>query len=282
MLVTLLGMVKEVGEEQPCIRVLVAVSIIALQLSRLSYIGLPSSTTILVNESQPENAASPMLVTFLGIKTLVNKEHLENANCLMLVTLLGMVIEVGEEQPFIRVLVAVSIIALQLSRLSYIGLPSSTVILVNEVQPPNTASPMLVTLFGIKILVNEEQPKNARPLILSTPSEITMLVNEEQPSKALFPIIFTLLGITTLVNEEQPEKAKLPIRFILSGITTLVNEEQSEKAQLPMFVTLSGIIIVVKEEQPKNALLGISRVPFGMMATPSLISNLSIVFQFIS
>jgi hypothetical protein len=49
-----------------------------------------------------------------------------------------------------------------------------------------------------------------------------------------------------------------------------------------MFVTLSGIIIVVKEEQPENALLGISPVPSGMMATPSLISNLSIVFQFIS
>ena len=105
----------------------------------------------------------------------------------MLVTLLGMVIEVGEEQPFIRLLLAVSIIAMQLSRLSYIGLPSSTVILVNEVQPPNTASPMLVTLLGIKILVNEEQQTNARPLILSTHSEITMLVNEEHPQKALFP-----------------------------------------------------------------------------------------------
>ena len=109
MLVTLPGTVKEVGEEQPCIRVLVAVSIIALQLSRLSYIEFPSSTTILVNESQPANAASPMLVTFLGIKTLVNKEHLEKAKCLMLVTLPW--IGVDEEQPFIRVLVAVSIIA---------------------------------------------------------------------------------------------------------------------------------------------------------------------------
>ena len=188
MLVTLLGIVKEVGEEQPCIRVLVAVSMIALQFSRLSYIGFPSSTTILVNEVQPANAASPMLVTFLGIKTFVNKEHLEKAKCPMLVTLLGMVIEVGEEQPFIRVLVAVSIIALQLSRLSYIGFPSSKTILVSEVQAANTPSAMLVTLLGIKTLVNEEQPKKAKLPILLTLSGIATFVNEEQ-SQYLQPII---------------------------------------------------------------------------------------------
>ena len=204
MLVTLLGIVKEVGEEQPCIRVLVAVSMIALQFSRLSYIGFPSSTTILVNEVQPANAASPMLVTFLGIKTFVNKEHLEKAKCPMLVTLLGMVIEVGEEQPFIRVLVAVSIIALQLSRLSYIGFPSSTTILVNAVQAANAASAMLVTLLGIKTLVNEEQPKKARPLMLVTLSGITTLLNEEQPEKALLGITLVpsgMIAIPSLISK---------------------------------------------------------------------------------
>ena len=83
MLVTELGMVKEVRKEQPLnalrpmlvtelgkvvdwhptIRVLEAVSIIALQFSRESYIVFPLSTTIEVREEQPENEKSPMLVT---------------------------------------------------------------------------------------------------------------------------------------------------------------------------------------------------------------------------
>ena len=96
MVVTLLGIVLL---PQPINRVLVAVSIIALQLSRLSYVVLPSSTTIEVREEQPEKVPYPMLVTLLEIVMEVREEQSRKAQSLMLVTLLGIVIEVREEQP---------------------------------------------------------------------------------------------------------------------------------------------------------------------------------------
>ena len=60
---------------QACIRVFVAFSIMALQLSLLSYTVLPASTTMLVNPLQRPNASSPMLVTLDGISMLVNPLH---------------------------------------------------------------------------------------------------------------------------------------------------------------------------------------------------------------
>jgi len=66
MLVTLLGITVF---WQPVINVLVAVSIMALQPSRLSYTILPSATTIDVKAPQRLNATNPMLVTLLGIVT---------------------------------------------------------------------------------------------------------------------------------------------------------------------------------------------------------------------
>ena len=66
MLVTLLGTTEF---SQPIIRVLVAVSIIALQFSRLSYIGFPDSTVIASKPVHSQKASSPMLVTLLGIVT---------------------------------------------------------------------------------------------------------------------------------------------------------------------------------------------------------------------
>ena len=95
MLVTLLGIVLLL---QPINRVLVAVSIIALQLSRLSYLVLPSSTTIEVREEQPPKADFPMLVTLLGIMIEAREEQSPKALSPMLVTLLGMVTEVRERQ----------------------------------------------------------------------------------------------------------------------------------------------------------------------------------------
>ena len=55
----------------PTINVLEAVSIMALQLPRESYLVLPLSTVRLVRPSQPENAEMPMEVTEFGISTLV-------------------------------------------------------------------------------------------------------------------------------------------------------------------------------------------------------------------
>ena len=55
----------------PVISFPVAVSIIALQLFLLSYIGLLLSTVILVKLLQLENASSPILVVLDGISKLV-------------------------------------------------------------------------------------------------------------------------------------------------------------------------------------------------------------------
>ena len=76
---------------QPVINVFVDVSIIALQLFRESYTVFPDSTTIDVKPLQKAKAASPMLVTLLGIVMLVKPLQLEKADPPMLVTLLGIV-----------------------------------------------------------------------------------------------------------------------------------------------------------------------------------------------
>jgi len=55
----------------PNINVFVAVSIIALQLSLLSYLGFKESTTILVKLEQLLKAESPIVVTLSGIVILV-------------------------------------------------------------------------------------------------------------------------------------------------------------------------------------------------------------------
>ena len=59
--------------------------------------------------------------------------------------------------PAIRVLVAVSMIALQFFLLSYTVFLSSTFMLINPVQSRNAFSPMLVTLSGIVMFVKPVQ-----------------------------------------------------------------------------------------------------------------------------
>ena len=106
-----------------------------------------------VRQLQPEKAEFPMLVTLDGILIEVRPEQPQNAMCPMFVTPSGMVIEDRMEQPskalfpmlitpegmtvllqpFISVLVLVSIIALQLLRESYVVFPLATVIEVNNV-----------------------------------------------------------------------------------------------------------------------------------------------------
>ena len=110
---------------------------------------------MLVSPVQPLNAERPMLVTLLGIVMLVSPLQSSNAELPMLVTLLGITVFL---QPETRVLVSVSIIALQSSRLSYFVLLPSTTMLVSPLQPLNALSPMLVTLLGIVMLVSPEQP----------------------------------------------------------------------------------------------------------------------------
>jgi len=98
---------------QPAINVLVAVSIMALQLLRESYFGLSLATEMVARPEQPSNAQPPMEVTELGMLMAVRLEQPENAPMPMEVTELGIVVFL---QPAINVLVAVSIMALQLLR----------------------------------------------------------------------------------------------------------------------------------------------------------------------
>ena len=88
----------------------------------------------LVKPLQPWNAPSPMEVTELGIVTLVKPLQSSNAEERMEETELGMVVDL---HPAISVLVAVSIMALQLSRESYFGFPELTIMLVKPLQPRN-------------------------------------------------------------------------------------------------------------------------------------------------
>jgi EamA domain-containing membrane protein RarD len=83
-----------------------------------------------------------MLVTLMGMVMLVKPLKL-NAAFPMQVTLLGMFEFL---HPDIKVLLAVSMIALQLSRESNIVFPELTVILIRLEQSENAPTPMLVTL----------------------------------------------------------------------------------------------------------------------------------------
>ena len=122
-----------------------------------------------------------MLVTLLGITMEVRPEQPEKAFSPMFVTLLGMVVD---WHPTIRVLEAVSIMALQFSRESYIVLPLSTTMEVREEQPMNAQSPMLVTELGMVMEVREEQSWNDNPPMLVTLLGIMMEVKPEQSLKA--------------------------------------------------------------------------------------------------
>ena len=89
---------------------------------------------ILAKSLQSKNANSPIAVTVLGMLILVRLVRKLNAHSPMLMMELGIVVFM---QPINNVLVAVSIIALQLSRESNTALPLATVMLVSPVQPLN-------------------------------------------------------------------------------------------------------------------------------------------------
>ena len=108
-----------------------------------------------------------MLVTDEGMVMLVKPVQSKNARSLMLVTDEGMVVVL---QPATRVLLAVSIIALQLLRESYFVLRASTLMLVKPVQPENAELPMLVTDEGMVMLVKPLQSLNAFSPMLCTSS----------------------------------------------------------------------------------------------------------------
>ena len=123
---------------------------------------------------QAWNALLPMLVTLLGIVMLSRLLQPMNALLPMLVTLLGIMVFL---HPAIRVFVAVSIIALQLSRLSYTLFFWSTIKVSRLLQYSNAPFPMLVTLFGIVMLARLLQYSNAPLPMLVTLLGISMLAS---------------------------------------------------------------------------------------------------------
>ena len=125
--------------------------------------------------------------------------------------------------PIINVLEDVSIMALHLSRESYLGFPSSTINEFRPLQPAKAELPMEVTLLGIVI-------------------ELRLV----QPWKELAPKFFTLLPMITDAKLVQSIKALSSIEVTLFGITTEVRVLQLRKAPFPIEVTLLGMIVFLQ------------------------------------
>ena len=139
----------------------------------------PSGIVIEVSDVHPSKADSPMRVTLLGIAIEAMCFLPRNAFGDIAVIPSGIMVVL---LPASKVFVLVMMMALQLLRLSYVGLPSSTTI-VESGQRENARSPIEVTLFGMTIEV------------------------KEQDSKVYVPILVTVFGIVISLSEEQPQKA---------------------------------------------------------------------------
>ena len=118
----------------------------------------------------------------------VRVEQYQNADSPMVVIVLGIIVFL---HPATRVLVAVSTIALQLSRLSYIGLPFSTMIVPNDGHPDSTPASMFVTPLGIVIEARELQCQKTRSPIVVTLSGIAIEANSAHSQNALSPMLVT-------------------------------------------------------------------------------------------
>ena len=110
-----------------------------------------------VRPKQSQKARSPILVTEFGMVMEVRPEQPSKAKPPILVTEFGIVVFL---HPAINLLVFVSIIALQLSLLSYFVFLFSTVIEVRPKQSLKALYPILVTELEIVMEVRLEQKKN--------------------------------------------------------------------------------------------------------------------------
>ena len=105
-----------------------------------------------------QKALKPILETYCGIVNAVIPSHLSKAWSPILVTLSGIMAFL---HPAINLFVEVSIIALQLLRLSYFRLFASTVIDMRLGQWRKMKFPMLVTLCGMSIVLRLMQSQKA-------------------------------------------------------------------------------------------------------------------------
>ena len=160
---------------------------------------------------QLKNASLPMACNPSGRMIVSNSSHNLNALLLIYVTPSGMVIEVRFEawkayspmvvtlagiivfeQPWIRVLDTVSIMALQLSLLSKTLFSGSTIIVVKYEQLEKEVSPIRVTLLGMKM---EDIP---------------------QPVKAPSSIVVTLSGMETDVIRPSSSSYSVGIKALVA------------------------------------------------------------------
>ncbi len=195
----------------PATRVLLAVSIIPLQFSLLSYFAFPSDTFRLSKLLQPQNALSSISVTLNGISTLVKPMQPSKAKLPISVTLDGISTLIKPMQPskaephipvildgiFVflhpntRVLLAVSIIPLQFSLLSYFAFPSDTFRLSKLLQPPNAPLSIFITLDGISTLVKPLQFRKALKPIFVTSSPFSSDGTTTSPPLPTYFVIAT-------------------------------------------------------------------------------------------
>ena len=193
MLFTVLGIVLTLN---PINNTSVAFSMMALQLSRESYVEFPASIVTLLNPLQPEKAQPWMFVTLAGMEMEISPLF-EKALEPMLVTLLGIVVPL---QPRISVFVAVSMTALQLSRESYVVLSSSTVMVIRLVQLLKAMLSTLATVSPMTTVSRVDTPFNHVPTV----GQCRVADTRPDPLKALDAIVVTLLGISMEVKPVQP------------------------------------------------------------------------------
>ena len=174
---------------------------IALQFSLLSYTLLFSLTLMLSKLLHSVNANSPISVTLSGSVILVKPLQPSKALSPICVTPEGTSVFL---HPTINALLDFSIIALQLSLLSYTLLFSSTLMLSKLPQDENAPSPIFITLFGNVIFVKVLHSANANPPISVTLSGSVILVKPLQHLNVLPPISVTLSGSVILVSPLHP------------------------------------------------------------------------------
>lgn len=127
--------------------------------------GIEAKEVIEVKPLQPLNAYHPIFVIDEGSVMDVRFVQPSNAPKPIETTLLGMIVL---WQPSTMLLLAVEIIALQLSRLSKTRLLLSTSIEVNDGHPTNALYPIFVTELDIVIELISLQPENANVSIVNT------------------------------------------------------------------------------------------------------------------
>lgn len=100
----------------------------------------------------------------------------------------------------------------------------------NDVQPPNTFSPIIKTDEGILKLFNDEHLQKANESIDFKDEERTTSSKFMQKAKVDFLILWTFCGIFICFNDLQALKALAPIKVTDEGISMLSKDEQLRNA----------------------------------------------------